>query len=38
LAKRSIAKKHNLPILAIFKAYAVKGCAPEIMGIGKFFT
>jgi len=34
LARRSAALKHNLPILAVFKAYAVVGVAPEIMGIG----
>jgi len=34
LAKRSVAEKLKLPILAKFVAYAVGGVAPEIMGIG----
>ena len=34
LAKRSIAEKLSLPILAKFVNYATKGCPPEIMGIG----
>lgn len=34
LARRSVAKKLGLPILARFVHYAVKGCPPEIMGIG----
>ena len=34
LARRSWAKQHGLPILAKFANYAVKGCPPEIMGIG----
>lgn len=34
LARRSVAEKLNLPILAKFRGYAVKGCPPEIMGIG----
>jgi acetyl-CoA acyltransferase 1 len=34
LARRSTAKKLGLPILARFVQYAVKGCPPEIMGIG----
>lgn len=28
------AKKHNLPMLARIKSYAVAGCDPDIMGIG----
>lgn len=28
------ARKHNLPILARIKSFAISGCAPEIMGIG----
>jgi acetyl-CoA acyltransferase 1 len=34
LARRSVAEKLNLPIVARFVSYAVKGCPPEIMGIG----
>ncbi len=34
LARRSVAEKLNLPIIAKFSGYAVKGCPPEIMGIG----
>jgi len=34
LARRSTAEKLGLPILATFVQYAVKGCPPEIMGIG----
>lgn len=34
LARRSVAEKLGLPILAKFVQYAVKGCPPEIMGIG----
>ncbi len=34
LARRSTAVKLGLPILAKFVDYAVKGCPPEIMGIG----
>lgn len=28
------AKRHDLPVLAVVKAVAVRGCDPEIMGIG----
>lgn len=34
LARRTTAQKLGLPILAKFVHYAVKGCPPEIMGIG----
>lgn len=34
LARRSVAEMLGLPILAKFVHYAVKGCPPEIMGIG----
>ena len=34
LARRSTAKKLGLTILAKFVQYTVKGCPPEIMGIG----
>lgn len=34
LARRSVATKMGLPILAKFTAYVVKGCDPLLMGIG----
>lgn len=34
VASRAAAKKHGLPILGTFKAYACVGCPPDIMGIG----
>lgn len=34
MARRSYAKKHNLPILGRFVNYTVKGCEPTLMGIG----
>jgi acetyl-CoA acyltransferase 1 len=34
LASRSFALKHRLPVVAVFRSYAVVGCPPEIMGIG----
>ncbi len=34
LASESYAKKNNLPVLAVIKAYAGSGCAPEVMGLG----
>jgi acetyl-CoA acyltransferase 1 len=34
MARRSVAEKNGLPILAKFHAFAVVGCPPEIMGIG----
>lgn len=34
LARRSVAKKLGMPILAKFVDYSVKGCDPLIMGIG----
>jgi acetyl-CoA acyltransferase 1 len=34
MARRSVAEKHGLPILAKFHAFSVVGCPPEIMGIG----
>lgn len=34
LARRNVAEKLGLPILARFVGYAVKGCPPEVMGIG----
>jgi len=34
LARRSVAQKLGLPILAKFVNYTVKGCPPELMGIG----
>ena len=34
LARRSVAEKMGLPILAKFSDYYVAGCPPDIMGIG----
>jgi len=34
LASRGAAKKNGLPIIGTFKAFAVVGCPPDIMGIG----
>lgn len=34
VASEEYAKKHNLPILARIKSFAIAGCLPEIMGIG----
>jgi len=34
MTRRSVAKKLKLPILAKYIEYAVKGCPPQIMGIG----
>jgi len=34
LMKRSKAERLGLPVKAVFKAFAVSGCAPEVMGIG----
>lgn len=34
LMKRSTAQRLRLPVKAVFKHFAVSGCAPEIMGVG----
>jgi acetyl-CoA acyltransferase 1 len=31
---RREAKRRGLPILGVLRSYAVKGCPPDIMGIG----
>ena len=38
LARRSAAKKYNLPILGVFKAFAVTGVPPDVMGIGPAYA
>jgi len=38
LARRSVAEKLGLPILARFVGHAVAGCPPDIMGIGPVFA
>jgi len=38
LARRSVAEKLNLPILARFISHATAGVPPEIMGIGPVFA
>jgi len=34
LARRSFAAKHRLPVVGVFRGFAVAGCPPEIMGVG----
>ena len=34
LTKRSVAERLNLPILAVFRGFAVAGVEPSVMGIG----
>jgi len=34
MATRRYAQQHGLPIQGIFRGFSVKGCPPEIMGIG----
>lgn len=34
MARRSAAKKHGLPILGVFRSFAVVGVPPDVMGIG----
>ena len=36
--ERSAAEKRNLPILGIFRGFAVAGCEPDEMGIGPVFA
>ena len=38
LARRSYARRLGLPILGVFRGYAVVGVAPEIMGIGPVYA
>lgn len=38
LARRSVARKLNLPVLARFRSYAVIGVDPNLMGIGPAFA
>lgn len=38
LARRSYAIKHGLPILGIFRSFAVVGVPPEVMGIGPAYA
>jgi len=38
LARRSYARKNNLPILGVFRSYAVVGVPPEVMGIGPAYA
>lgn len=37
-ARRSVAEQLKLPILARWRAYAVAGVPPEVMGIGPAFA
>lgn len=34
LMTRREAERRRLPVLGIFRSFAVKGCPPDIMGIG----
>jgi acetyl-CoA C-acetyltransferase len=36
--ERSLAEKRNLPILGVFRGFAVAGCEPDEMGIGPVFA
>lgn len=38
LARRSYARRNNLPILGVFRSYAVVGVPPEIMGVGPAYA
>lgn len=38
LARRSYARQNNLPILGIFRSFAVVGVPPEVMGIGPAYA
>lgn len=38
LARRSVAKKLGLPIVGVFRSYAVVGVPPSVMGIGPAFA
>lgn len=38
LARRSVARKHGLPILGILRGYSTVGCPPDIMGIGPLYA
>ena len=38
VASRSYATAHHLPVLAVFRSFAVVGVPPEVMGIGPAFA
>jgi acetyl-CoA acyltransferase 1 len=38
LARRSYAVKHRLPVLGVFRSFAVVGVPPEVMGIGPAYA
>ena len=38
MARRSFARKHNLPVLGIFRAFSVVGVDPTIMGVGPAYA
>ncbi|HYF60493.1 MAG TPA: acetyl-CoA C-acyltransferase [Burkholderiaceae bacterium] len=38
LMERSLAEKRGLPILGVFRGFAVAGCEPDEMGIGPVFA
>jgi len=38
LARRSAAKRYNLPVIGVFKSFAVVGVPPDVMGIGPAYA
>ena len=38
LARRSFARQHRLPILGVFRTFAVAGVPPDVMGIGPAYA
>ena len=38
LARRSAAKRYNLPVIGVFKAYTTVGVMPEVMGVGPAYA
>jgi acetyl-CoA acyltransferase 1 len=38
VCSRKFAREHKLPVLGIFKSFAVAGCPPRVMGIGPVFA
>jgi len=38
LARRSYARKNNLPVLGVLRSYAVVGVPPQVMGVGPAYA
>ena len=38
LARRSVAKRLGMPILGVFRSFAVVGVPPDVMGIGPAYA